>query len=38
MAVMRIEPRPGSRLRLIEKFAWSHGRGGRNVLETSDDP
>jgi Family of unknown function (DUF6196) len=36
-ADVRIEPRPGGRLRLIEDFAWSDGPRGRNVLETSDD-
>jgi hypothetical protein len=37
-AVMRVEPRPGGQLRLIEEFAWSDGSRGRNVLETSDEP
>jgi hypothetical protein len=36
-ADVRIEPRPGGRLRLIEEFAWSDGPRGRNVLETADE-
>jgi hypothetical protein len=37
-AAVQIEPLPGGRLRLIEEFAWSDGRLGHNVLETSDGP
>lgn len=37
-AVLRVEPRPGGRLRVIEAFAWSDGSRGRNVLETADEP